>query len=39
MLRSIEDANLVPNTYTLHYIFSNEQQAREGLDFLKTVYP
>lgn len=31
---SIRDMNLVPNTYTRHYVFTNEQDARTYMDSL-----
>lgn len=32
--RSIEDANLVPNTYTNYFIFRTEAEAKSGVNFL-----
>lgn len=37
--RSIEDANLVPNTYTHYYIFRSRTEAILGLSFLTFNYP
>jgi len=37
--RSIEDVNLVPNTYTHKYIFDNEPDALKGLMFLIKFHP
>lgn len=36
-MRSIEDANLIPNTYSNYYIFHSEAEAKAGIDFL--AYP
>lgn len=33
-LRSIEDVNLIPNTYTNYFIFKTEIEAKHGLLFL-----
>jgi hypothetical protein len=37
--RSIEDANLVPNTYSHSYVFSNEFIARDAIAYLTCFYP
>lgn len=35
MLRSVEDANLIPNTYTHYFLFKCEQDAIDGFWFIR----
>src|ERR1700733_8870777 len=37
-LRSIEDANLVSNTYTSMYLFRTEVEAKAGIEFVRDNY-